>query len=180
MKVIQSLLLVFLSFPIFAQSIPSIFWDAPLGDSRAFIGGGVDLPVKAVFRDQKFKRLSETQLDGTIATSTSRMTSTKIKGNDVFISIDTLSSNKVIMSVIWQLRYQLTVDSSSYYVGIETVEVVNPATGESQKMDIEDVKDDGDGYKQYLMTIARLMAMYYDTNEIVQKYAPAAPSDQTN
>jgi hypothetical protein len=154
--------LLVVSSPLFCQKIPESFWNAPLNNSHIFSGCENDIPVKAFFRDTDF--YSKTQLDGTIITS--KISSIKMKGNTIFIRIDTISDEDVISSIIWQLTYYSTEKG----VGIESIEVIDPTSEESFKMELSEYKVSGDSYKQYLLTIMKILNTYYDTEKIGKMY----------
>jgi hypothetical protein len=158
------LFLVILAFPINAQKIPDVFWNSNLSFGNWIFGIKKEIQVKYLFQNPKFKIIREEQLDGTVKVVSSKMISQTIKGNDVFITINTYLGKNLNYSVIWQLRY----DKNDNYTVIQSIDV-NVIDNMKNKYNYDDFKIDGDLIKKYYNLVAQFFSGYYDKEEILNK-----------
>lgn len=162
MKTLFALIVFAASMPAFAQKIPEAFRNAPLVNSGRLFGMEHDIPVKAVFRDQEF--VSRTKLDGTKAYS--RIKSQQFKGNDVFITVESVSGNELVVSIQWQLTYRAT----EHDVVVSSYEVYNAPDDERTMYRLDEARLSGADYKDYLVLMAQFLNYYFDGADIVRKW----------
>ena len=150
--------LIMLYVPMHAQKIPDIFWNAPLAESARYFNIESNVPVKSVFRDQDFLRT--TNLDGT--ETYSRLKSKWIKGDDVYIVIESVQGKDILISAKWQLTYR----TDKKDVVISSIEISTPDSDGPILYTLYDAMISGNDYKNYMMLIIKMFGLYFDPEKI--------------